>query len=90
MIKQFLPLTQPWFAIASGKQFDDEWFEAVFLAVDRLHDALSAGQPNTVSPVAPMDMVGWLQDIIYTAQEAIVEIRAKTPGEGVPEAEMLG
>jgi hypothetical protein len=57
--------------------FDVLWFEAVFAAFDRLHDALSAGCETAVLPVAPDDMVGWLEDIIYTAQESIVEIRTQ-------------
>ena len=88
MYKQFLPLALP--VGPSDKQFDDEWFEAMFVALDRLHDAVSTCQPDAVSPIAPMEIVGWLQDIIYTAQEAIVEIQAKTPGVATTEAELLG
>ncbi len=70
---QFRPDGQPGHTPA----FDELWFETVFTALDRLHDALSAGCGTAVSPVAPDDMVGWLEDIIYTAQESIVEIRAQ-------------
>ena len=66
--------------------FDDAWFERLFLAIDRLHDRVSDGRPCTVSPLAPADMVGWLEDIIYTAQETIVEIRGNQPDEHVTEA----
>ncbi len=58
--------------------YDAAWFEMVFLALDRLHDAVSAGSPDNVSPLGPAEMVGWLEEIIYTAQEAITEIRAKS------------
>lgn len=70
--------------------YDEAWFEIVFAALDRLHDAVSAQRPAKVSPVAPGDMVGWLEDIIYTAQEAIVEIRDNIPDETVTEAELIG
>lgn len=59
--------------------FNEMWFEAVFKAVDRLHDEVSAGHLRAVSPLHPALMVGWLEDIIYTAQEAIFEIRAQMP-----------
>jgi hypothetical protein len=58
--------------------YDAAWFEMVFLALDRLHDDVSAGRPDNVSPLGPAEMVGWLEEIIYTAQEAITEIRAKS------------
>jgi hypothetical protein len=73
--------------------YDAAWFETMFLALDRLHDAVSAGRPDSVSPIAPVEMVGWLEEIIYTAQEAITEIRAKSEvvtGAGIngPESEV--
>ena len=70
---QFRPDRQP----GRMPAFDALWFETVFTALDRLHDALSTGCGTAVSPLAPDDMVGWLEDIIYTAQESIVEIRAQ-------------
>jgi hypothetical protein len=57
--------------------YDAAWFEMVFMALDRLHDDVSAGTPGDVSPLGPAAMVGWLEEIIYTAQEAITEIRAQ-------------
>lgn len=66
--------------------YDAAWFEAVFMAVDRLHDLLSSDSPNTVSRLAPEEMAGWLEDIVYTAQEAIFELRTKYPGENVTAA----
>jgi hypothetical protein len=68
--------------------YDAAWFEMMFLALDRLHDAVSAGSPNDVSPLGPAEMVEWLEEIIYTAHEAITEIRAK--GEVVTEAGING
>jgi hypothetical protein len=58
--------------------YDAAWFEMVFLALDCLHDDVSAARPGSVSPLGPAGMVGWLEEIIYTAQEAITEIRAKS------------
>ena len=62
---------------ADDPVYDAAWFEAVFLAVDRLHDTLSSDSPNTVSRLTPEEMAGWLEDIVYTAQEAILELRTK-------------
>ena len=81
MQQQLSPQTQH-----ARTAYDEAWFEQMFLALDTLHDAVSAQRPCKVSPVAPTDMVGWLEDIIYTAQEAIVEIRENVPGETTAEA----
>jgi hypothetical protein len=69
--------------------YDEAWFETLFLALDKLHDVVSEQRVSQVSPVAPTDMVGWLEDIIYTAQEAIVEIRTNLPDETVTEADYI-
>ena len=73
LVQQFRPARQ----LERTPAFDEQWLERVFTALDALHDALSAGCVAAVSPVEPDDMVGWLEDIIYTAQESIVEIRAQ-------------
>jgi hypothetical protein len=70
--------------------FDEAWFEQVFLALDRLHDAVSAEPPRDYSPVNPVEMVGWLEDIIYTAQETIREIQANCLVESVTGAGYSG
>lgn len=86
MMTNYRPQTQLLHA-----DFNEAWFEAIYAAMDRLHDAVSEesvfpGRLNLVSPVIPAEMVGWLEDIIYTAQETIDEIRSKY----VTEAENLG
>lgn len=55
------------------------WFEALFDAIDRLHDDVCAGMLNHPTILAPEAMAGWLQDIVYTAQETIAELRANAP-----------
>jgi hypothetical protein len=87
MMTNFRPQTQLLHA-----NFDTAWFETMFQAMDRLHDAVSddavlPGHLSVVSPLVPAEMVGWLEEIIYTAQETIHEIQAKQP---VTEAENLG
>jgi hypothetical protein len=65
--------------------YTDAWFEMVFQAVDRLHDEVSNG--DLPAMVNPATMVGWLEDIIYTAQETISEIKARE-GDRVTDAEL--
>jgi hypothetical protein len=55
--------------------FDETWFETVFAALDRLHDEVSAGDLRAISSMPAAAIVGWLEDVIYTAQETIVELR---------------
>lgn len=57
--------------------YDEAWFEMVFAALDRLHDAVCANDREDNSPTAPAEMVGWLEEIIYTAQETIAELKSR-------------
>ncbi len=57
--------------------YDAAWFETVFNALDSLHDAVCANELEDNSPMAPAEMVGWLDDVIYTAQEIISELKAR-------------
>lgn len=64
----------------TGVTYDAVWFEALFTALDRLHDDVCADRLAPV-PAMPFDeMVGWLEDIVYTAKETISELRAAAPG----------
>ncbi len=66
---------------------DRAWFESVYQALDQLHDHACAGSLNALSPVRPAEIVGWLEEFIYTAQETLLEIRAHHRGETVTKAE---
>jgi hypothetical protein len=48
-------------------------------ALDELHEAASEGDVNAVTTMSKADLMGLLRDIIYTAQETMVEI--ETHGE---------
>jgi hypothetical protein len=54
--------------------FTDARFESIFNALDRLHDAASDGKLSEVTNLPADQVVGWLQDIVYTATETIREI----------------
>lgn len=55
--------------------YNETWFETLFQSIDHLHDAASTGNLPDVSPVPQEVMVGWLEDIIYTARETILELQ---------------
>jgi len=54
--------------------FTDMRFESLFNAVDRLHDAASSGKVAEVTNLSTDDVIGWLRDIVYTANETINEL----------------
>lgn len=53
--------------------------ESIFNAVDRLHDAASSGKLSEVTNLNTEDVIGWLQDIVYTANETIHELEGQQP-----------
>ena len=54
--------------------FTDIRFESIFNAIDRLHDAASSGKLAEVTNLSTDEVIGWLQDIAYTANETIREL----------------
>ena len=54
--------------------FTDIRFESIFNAVDRLHDAASSGKIAEVTSLSTDEVIGWLRDIAYTANETIREL----------------
>lgn len=56
-------------------QLDEAHFEALLQIMDALHDAAAAGQLGEVSPLSKRDVIGWLDDIIFTAEETIRELQ---------------
>ena len=47
----------------------------LFQSLDELHTAASEDRLPAVTPLTEADLIGWLQELIYTAEETIVEIR---------------
>ena len=62
--------------------FTDIRFESIFNAVDRLHDAASSGKLAEVTNLSTDEVIGWLRDIAYTANETIRELEDSTSSEG--------
>lgn len=49
----------------------------LFQSLDELHTAASEGRLRNVTALTDAELVGWLQELMYTAEETIVEIRAQ-------------
>jgi len=66
--------------------FTDIRFESIFNAVDRLHDAASSGKLAEVTNLSTDEVIGWLRDIAYTANETIRELEnpAASAGSALP------
>ncbi len=55
--------------------YTDAGLALVFEAIDDLHNAASEGQITALTTLDNQELVGWLQELIYTAQETITEIQ---------------
>lgn len=47
----------------------------LFQVLDELHTAASDGQLQNITSLTSSEIVGWLNDLAFTAQETISEIR---------------
>jgi hypothetical protein len=52
----------------------DAGLEAVFEVFDDLHDAASEGQLQELTALDNRELLGWLRELVFTAQETISEI----------------
>lgn len=52
----------------------DAGLAAVYEAFDDLHSAVSEGEHHKLTSLDNRELVGWLQELVYTAQETIAEI----------------
>ncbi len=56
--------------------FSDKGFARLFAAFDLLHDYASDGHLVEASDLRSSEIVGWLEDILFTVEETIREIDA--------------
>ncbi len=56
--------------------FSDDAFADLFARFDRLHDLAGEGRIAEATPLRSTEVIGWLEDIIFTAEETIREIDA--------------
>ncbi len=59
--------------------YSDAGLERIFQMLDLLHDFASERRLVEATPLRASEMIGWLEDIIFTAEETIREIDAHTP-----------
>ena len=56
------------------RDYSAEGMEELFLRLDLLHDYASAGQLSDVTALGYAELRGWLEELIYTAQETLREM----------------
>jgi ferric-dicitrate binding protein FerR (iron transport regulator) len=59
--------------------YNDQQLAELFEALDQLHSAASEGRLSAETTLNEREMVAWLQELIYTAQQTIDEIEANQP-----------
>jgi hypothetical protein len=63
--------------------YSDARLENLGALLDELHTAASEGQLPAITPLSSAELVSWLRELIYTAEETIVEIeehKSEPPG----------
>lgn len=58
------------------EQYTEANFEALLQIMDRLHDAAAVGDLKRVSPLDAREVMGWLDDLVFTMEETIRELQA--------------
>jgi hypothetical protein len=56
----------------------DAGLAAVFEVFDDLHNAASEGELQDVTGLDNRELVGWLRELVFTAQETISEIEKRS------------
>jgi hypothetical protein len=54
--------------------YNDARLAALFDTLDELHSAASEGQLQKITGLNSVELVGWLREFVYTAQETIAEL----------------
>jgi hypothetical protein len=67
--------------------FNDARLAEILGLLDMLHDAVSDGDLDAMTTMSKAELVGWLREIAYTAQETAEEIEAD---EGNQPAAVMG
>ena len=57
--------------------YSDAGFASMFAKLDCLHDLASEGQLSEATSLSASEVIGWLEDLIFTAEETIREIDAR-------------
>lgn len=54
--------------------YNDARFATLFQALDELHTAASEDDLEVMTTLSKAELLGWLRDFVYTAEETIMEI----------------
>jgi hypothetical protein len=54
--------------------YNDARLQGLFGALDELHSAASDGMLHTLTTLNQAELVGWLHELVYTAEQTIDEI----------------
>jgi hypothetical protein len=54
--------------------YNDARLAYLFDALDELHSAAGDGNLHALTTLSKVEMVGWLRELVFTAQETIAEI----------------
>jgi len=57
-------------------EYSEAGFAYLFGKLDRLHYLASEGHLSEATPLHTSEVIGWLEDIIFTVEETIREIEA--------------
>jgi gluconate kinase len=63
--------------------FTDARMAALVDAIDDLHSAVVEQRLQQVSPLTRKDMIDWLNELIFLAQETVTELDASTAHAGL-------
>lgn len=68
--------------------YTDSRFESMVRALDKLHDAASDGTIPDLTALSRQDLIGWLKEISYLAQETAHELESNV-GDNMAEGGQL-
>lgn len=69
--------------------YNDMRLAGLFQSLDELHNAASEGSLQSVTPLSNAELLGWLQELIYTAEETISEIREQETKPATPHLRLV-
>jgi hypothetical protein len=69
--------------------YNDMRLAGLFQTLDELHNAASEGALQSVTPLSNAELLGWLQELIYTAEETIQEIRQHETKPATPQLRLV-
>ncbi|MBI5671635.1 MAG: hypothetical protein HZC41_26885 [Chloroflexi bacterium] len=68
---------------------NDSRLAAALEAIDDLHDAAAEGTLSSTTSLSKQELVCWLRDVVYTAQETIKEIESGRKVYAVPPLRLI-